>query len=155
MICHNVYRVSQNHGLKLLWPPTALRKKVPWSLDWTQVPIFTTWNCPHWSHIIHFTQINTTFGWKSARVFYFLIDLFLYIWFFSFDSETNWISGTFQFLHESTYSLEMCRDLHILKQYSDSQSENEDNSKIDPEMSNIEEFVSYDQASIDWNTQVI
>ena len=49
----------------------------------------------------------------------------------------------------------MCRDLHILKQYNDTQSENEDNSKVDPELSNIEEFVSYDQTSIDWNTQVI
>ena len=48
----------------------------------------------------------------------------------------------------------MCRELYILKQYSNTETEIEDNSIIDPSLINVEEFVSSDHSSIDWKTQV-
>ena len=74
----------------------------------------------------------------------------------SFDKENGWITGTFRFLNEGIYFMEMCNDGHILKQYNQAAIRGNEQSLIDPDIFNSHEFLSSDRSisGFDWETHV-
>ena len=70
--------------------------------------------------------------------------------------EQEWIAGTFQFIHEETYSLEMCEDLFILKQYSSTTAiggEKDDTYQVDETLVD-DHYILADKPLLDLNTTV-